>query len=40
MIRFLMQLSPETPRQTLDTWRAWAGLSLPPNDLVFIQKAL
>ena len=40
MLRFLMQLSPETPRQTPDTWRAWARLSLPPSDLVFIQTAL
>ena len=39
MLRYLMQLSPETPRQTPDTWRAWARLSLPPNDLVFIQTA-
>ena len=40
MLRFLMQPSPEAPRQTPETWQAWARLSLPPNDLVFIQTAL
>ena len=35
-----MQLTPEAPRQTPERWHAWAGLSLPPNDLFFIQIAL
>ena len=35
-----MQLYPEAPQQTPETWQEWARLSLPPNDLVFIQTAV
>ena len=40
MLHYLMSLTPEPPRQTAETWQAWAKLRLPPRDTQFIQLAL
>ena len=40
MLRYLMKLSPEAPRQQPEVWQAWHKLLLPPADRQFIQIAL
>ena len=40
MLRYLMQLRPEPPRQTPETWREWTRVQLPDEDITFIQQAL
>ena len=40
MLRYLMKLSPEAPRQQPEVWQAWHKLLLPPADRQFIQTAL
>ena len=39
MLRYLMKLSPEAPRQQPGVWQAWQRLLLPPADRQFIQTA-
>ena len=40
MLRYLMQLRPEPPRQTPETWKEWTRIQLPDEDVTFTQQAL
>ena len=40
MLRYLMLPEPPDPRQTPETWQAWATLSIPPKHHSFMQTAL
>ena len=40
MLRYLMPVTPETPREQPGVWQAWNKLLLPSTDRQFIQTAL
>ena len=40
MLRYIMALNSEPPRQTPPKWKEWKRLRLPDEDLTFIQQAL
>ena len=39
-LRFLSSLTPEPPRQGAQVWKVWDKLIVPPEDKLFMQKAL
>ena len=40
MLRYLMNLVPPPPRQTVETWTHWSKLRMPSRDVTFMQTAL